>query len=129
MAAGMTIAREDLQRFSEAFDESVRETLDAADLEAAITTDGPLAPAELSLDTAFLLRKAGPWGQHFPEPLFDGDFQVINQRIVGENHLKLTVQPAGGGPAGHARRGGAGADHVDGGDTYRNGELVGFEPA
>lgn len=97
MAAGMTIAREDLQRFSEAFDESVRETLDAADLEAAITTDGPLAPAELSLDTAFLLRKAGPWGQHFPEPLFDGDFQVINQRIVGENHLKLTVQPAGGG--------------------------------
>ena len=97
MAAGMTIAREDLQRFSEAFDESVCEALDAADLEAAITTDGPLAPAELSLDTAFLLRKAGPWGQHFPEPLFDGDFQVINQRIVGENHLKLTVQPAGGG--------------------------------
>lgn len=97
MAAGMTIAREDLQRFSEAFDGSVREALDAADLEAAITTDGPLAPAEMSLDTAFLLRKAGPWGQHFPEPLFDGDFQVINQRIVGENHLKLTVQPAGGG--------------------------------
>ena len=97
MAAGMTIARDDLQRFSDAFDEAVREALDAADLEAAITTDGALAPAELSLDTAFLLRKAGPWGQHFPEPLFDGEFQVINQRIVGENHLKLTVQPAGGG--------------------------------
>jgi single-stranded-DNA-specific exonuclease len=97
MAAGMTIARDDLQRFSDAFDEAVREALDTADLEAAITTDGALAPAELSLDTAFLLRKAGPWGQHFPEPLFDGEFQVINQRIVGENHLKLTVQPAGGG--------------------------------
>lgn len=97
MAAGMTIARQDLQRFSEAFDFVVRQALDASDLEAAITTDGPLALAELSLDTAFLLRKAGPWGQHFPEPLFDGDFQVINQRIVGENHLKLTVQPSGGG--------------------------------
>lgn len=97
MAAGMTIAREDLDRFSAAFDQIVREALEASDLEAAITTDGPLGPAELTLDTAQLLRRAGPWGQHFPEPLFDGEFQVINQRIVGENHLKLTVQPLGGG--------------------------------
>lgn len=97
MAAGMTIARGDLERFSEAFDAAVRQVLDASDLEAAITTDGPLDAGELSLDTAFLLRRAGPWGQHFPEPLFDGEFQVINQRIVGENHLKLTVQPADGG--------------------------------
>lgn len=97
MAAGMTIAREDLDVFSKAFDQAVRDTLKAEDLEAAIVTDGPLAPAELSLDTAYLLKRAGPWGQHFPEPLFDGEFRVVSQRIVGENHLKLVLQPVEGG--------------------------------
>jgi single-stranded-DNA-specific exonuclease len=96
MAAGMTIASDDLDRFGKAFDEAVREALTAADLEAAIVTDGPLSPAELSLETAHLLKRAGPWGQHFPEPLFDGDFRVISQRIVGENHLKLVLQPVDG---------------------------------
>ena len=55
MAAGMTIARDDLERFSNAFDQAVRDTLKPEDLEAAITTDGPLAPEELNLDTAYLL--------------------------------------------------------------------------
>ena len=93
MAAGMTLARDDLDAFSEAFDQAVRDTLSAEDLEAAITTDGPLGASELSLDTAALLKRAGPWGQHFPEPLFDGEFRVVSQRIVGENHLKLVFQP------------------------------------
>lgn len=97
MAAGMTIAREDLDAFSEAFDTAVRDALTAEDLEAAIITDGPLAADELNLDTAYLLKRAGPWGQHFPEPVFDGEFQVVSQRIVGENHLKLVLQPADGG--------------------------------
>jgi single-stranded-DNA-specific exonuclease len=97
MAAGMTLAKADLDAFSEAFDHAVRDTLSAEDLEAAITTDGPLGPSELSLDTAALLKRAGPWGQHFPEPLFDGEFRVVSQRIVGENHLKLVLQPAEGG--------------------------------
>lgn len=96
MAAGMTIAVDDLERFSEAFDQAVRESLSEADLEAAIVTDGPLNAAELCLDTAHLLKRAGPWGQHFPEPLFDGEFRVISQRIVGENHLKLVLQPVDG---------------------------------
>lgn len=96
MAAGMTLARSDLGAFSEAFDRAVRDTLTAADLEAAITTDGPLSADELSLDTAALLKRAGPWGQHFPEPLFDGEFRVVSQRIVGENHLKLVLQPVDG---------------------------------
>lgn len=96
MAAGMTIARQDLDVFSEAFDRAVRDTLSAEDLEAAITTDGPLSPQELCLETAALLKRAGPWGQHFPEPLFDGEFRVVSQRIVGENHLKLVLQPADG---------------------------------
>jgi len=97
MAAGMTIARDDLETFSNAFDRAVRDTLKPEDLEAAITTDGPLAPEELNLDTAYLLKRAGPWGQHFPEPIFDGNFRVVSQRIVGENHLKLVLQPAEGG--------------------------------
>ena len=49
------------------------------------------------MDTAALLKRAGPWGQHFPEPLFDGEFRVVSQRIVGENHLKLVLQPVEGG--------------------------------
>lgn len=97
MAAGMSIARTDLERFSNAFDQAVRNTLQPQDLEAAITTDGPLAPEELNLDTAYLLKRAGPWGQHFPEPVFDGNFRVVSQRIVGENHLKLVLQPFEGG--------------------------------
>ncbi len=97
MAAGMTLSRNDLDAFSEAFDRAVRDTLRAEDLEAAITTDGPLSPDELHLDTATLLKRAGPWGQHFPEPLFDGNFRVVSQRIVGENHLKLVLQPEEGG--------------------------------
>ncbi|MFW5824091.1 MAG: DHHA1 domain-containing protein, partial [Marinobacter sp.] len=99
MAAGMTIDGEDFERFSIAFDEAVRESLSAEDLEAAIVTDGPLEATELNLETAWLLKRAGPWGQHFPEPLFDGEFQVVSQRIVGENHLKLVLQPSGGGGA------------------------------
>ncbi|MDK8464672.1 single-stranded-DNA-specific exonuclease RecJ [Marinobacter sp. SS13-12] len=97
MAAGMTLSRNDLEAFSEAFDRAVRDTLRAEDLEAAITTDGPLNPDELHLETATLLKRAGPWGQHFPEPLFDGNFRVVSQRIVGENHLKLVLQPEEGG--------------------------------
>ncbi|GGE68234.1 single-stranded-DNA-specific exonuclease RecJ [Streptosporangium jomthongense] len=96
MAAGMTLARSDFDAFSEAFDRAVRDTLTAADLEAAIITDGPLSSEELSLETAALLKRAGPWGQHFPEPLFDGEFRVVSQRIVGENHLKLVLQPVDG---------------------------------
>jgi len=97
MAAGMTLLRDDLDAFSEAFDRAVRDSLRAEDLEAAITTDGPLNSEELHLDTAALLKRAGPWGQHFPEPLFDGNFRVVSQRIVGENHLKLVLQPEDGG--------------------------------
>ena len=97
MAAGMTLSRSDLDAFGEAFDRAVRDTLRAEDLEAVITTDGPLAPDELQLEIATLLKRAGPWGQHFPEPLFDGNFRVVSQRIVGENHLKLVLQLEEGG--------------------------------
>ncbi|OEY66893.1 single-stranded-DNA-specific exonuclease RecJ [Marinobacter sp. X15-166B] len=97
MAAGITIDAAGLEPFADAFDAAVRDTLTADALEAVVVTDGPLSAAELTLETAALLRRAGPWGQHFPEPLFDGEFRVVRQRIVGENHLKLVLQPDWGG--------------------------------
>ncbi|ROT97881.1 single-stranded-DNA-specific exonuclease RecJ [Marinobacter sp. R17] len=97
MAAGMSIGADQLDAFSAAFDGVVREAITADALEASITTDGTLAPHELNLDTAYTLKRSGPWGQHFPEPAFDGEFEVINQRIVGEKHLKMVLRPQGGG--------------------------------
>ena len=96
MAAGMTLERSGLEQFQKAFDDRVRELLSADALEEVILTDGELAEHELTLETAQLLDQAGPWGQQFPEPLFDGEFEVINQRIVGEKHLKLLTRPQGG---------------------------------
>jgi single-stranded-DNA-specific exonuclease len=61
-----------------------------------IYSDGELHADEFSLDTAELLRDASPWGQGFPAPVFDGRFSVVSQRVVGERHLKLMLQPAQG---------------------------------
>ncbi|MCH8497108.1 MAG: single-stranded-DNA-specific exonuclease RecJ [Marinobacter sp.] len=92
MAAGMTLAPERFGDFAEAFDHAVRESVSAEDLEASITTDGVLSSEELTLETAHLLRQAGPWGQHFPEPLFDGEFTVVSQRLLADKHLKMVVR-------------------------------------
>ena len=63
-----------------------------------IHTDGDLASGEMDLATAEALAAAGPWGAGFPEPNFDGDFRVVDGRVVGERHLKLRLQPLAGGP-------------------------------
>lgn len=125
MAAGMTIARGDLEAFAAEFDAAVRATISAADLEAVITTDGPLAADELTLETAALLRRAGPWGQHFPEPLFDGEFEVISQRVVGENHLKMVLRPRSGGEIVDAIAFNTGAEVPD---YTRSGARVVYKP-
>ncbi len=91
MAAGMTLPRSQFERFSQAFDQAVRRQLSEEDLIARIETDGELSAAEMNLEMAQLLRNAGPWGQHFPEPLFDGCFDLLQQRIVGQRHLKLVL--------------------------------------
>ncbi len=93
MAAGLTIAEKDLERFSQTFDRSVREELNESALKGVILSDGELLPEEFSMHTAQLLRDAGPWGQAFPEPLFDGEFKILHQKLVGEKHLKLMVEP------------------------------------
>lgn len=97
MAAGLSLQREQYPRFAEAFDQEVRRQLSADDLSGRLLTDGELAEHEFRLELANSLREAGPWGQHFPEPVFHGDFELIQQRIVGERHLKLVLQPPGSG--------------------------------
>lgn len=95
MAAGMTLAESDLTVFSGVFDQVVRSRLQAQDLQPVIRSDGPIAPSELSLETARAILAGGPWGQAFPEPLFDDRFQVLSSRVVGERHWKLVLQPFG----------------------------------
>lgn len=95
MAAGMSLDRQHFERFQQAFDEEVRRRLTAEQLLARIETDGALSVAEMSLETAQQLRNGGPWGQLFPEPLFEGVFEIVQQRIVGERHLKLMLAEAG----------------------------------
>jgi len=91
MAAGMTIEAQHLPLFQQAFDAEVRRQLSPEQLQHAVLTDGSLCGAELSMEIAELLREAGPWGHQFPEPLFDGEFSLLQQRIVGQRHLKLVL--------------------------------------
>ena len=97
MAAGLSLPRAHLDDFSAAFDRQVRSELAAEDLQGRLFTDGELGATELCLDLAERLADGGPWGQGFPEPLFDGVFDVLDQRIVGEHHLKLKVRHGAGG--------------------------------
>ncbi len=92
MAAGLSLRRADFETFSAAFDAEVCRHLEEADLRGRLWTDGELSADELALDFAEVLRHAGPWGQGFPEPLFDGRFEVVGTRVVGEKHLKLTLR-------------------------------------
>jgi len=96
MAAGLSLDRERFDEFAAAFDTEVQGHAEDVDLEHTLHSDGSLATSEISLATAELLENAGPWGQGFPEPLFDGRFTVAGSRIVGERHLKMVLKPAGG---------------------------------
>lgn len=97
MAAGLSLPRSELERFTSAVIDEMRRRGDDRMTAIALQSDGALTADQISLPTAELLFEAGPWGQGFPEPLFDGNFEVLDQRIVGERHLKLTLRPEGGG--------------------------------
>ncbi|OBY56003.1 single-stranded-DNA-specific exonuclease RecJ [Pseudomonas sp. AU12215] len=92
MAAGLSLPQENFGAFAAAFDAEVRRQLDEEDLTGRLLSDGQLGAEEFHLELARALRQAGPWGQHFPEPLFHGIFQVVQQRVVGERHLKLVLK-------------------------------------
>ncbi|MGJ7095196.1 single-stranded-DNA-specific exonuclease RecJ [Vibrio hannami] len=93
MAAGLTIKEESFNQFASTFDQAVRKELDETALKGVILSDGELQPEEFSMATAEQIRSGGPWGQNFPEPVFDGEFKVLHQKLVGEKHLKLMVEP------------------------------------
>jgi single-stranded-DNA-specific exonuclease len=95
MAAGLTIAQANFERFARIFNEAVSKWLSGAVPEWLAETDGELSSSDLSLAMARTLRSSGPWGQQFPEPSFDGEFEVVNHRIVGERHLKLRLSLSG----------------------------------
>jgi len=97
MAAGLTLPRAAYADFAAAFVAEVARHAQDVELQARIESDGELSPDDLQLALATELRFAGPWGQHFPEPVFDGRFALVSQRLVGEKHLKLLLTPTGSG--------------------------------
>ena len=98
MAAGLSIQESRFADFRQIFNQTVSELLAEDQLQGTIWTDGELNANLLNLATAETLRQGGPWGQAFPEPLFDGEFKILQQRLVGEKHLKMMVEPKLGGP-------------------------------
>lgn len=96
MAAGLSLDRDKFELFRDAFVEEAGRWLQEDDLKGVLHSDGELTAEELNLGTAEMLRDGGPWGQHFPEPMFDGEFQLVSQRIVGEKHLKVRFAGPGG---------------------------------
>ncbi len=99
MAAGLSITETDLAEFKRVAAQQMDRLYPNADFSGAIVTDGRLPGAAFNLGFARSLRDAGPWGSGFPEPLWSGDFAVVEQRTVGEKHLKMRVRPADGGNA------------------------------
>lgn len=97
MAAGLSLPHAALAAFSEALQTQVERLLDPAFLQAELHSDGALEAADFHIGNAHCLRDGGPWGQGFPEPLFDGLFDVVGHRIVGQRHLKLTLRVHGRG--------------------------------
>jgi single-stranded-DNA-specific exonuclease len=95
MAAGLSLAEDDFPVFCEAFDQQVRSVLLESNLRYLLLTDGELSADDFNISTAELLVGGGPWGQQFPEPVFEGVFDIVNQRLVGDSHLKMVVSPAG----------------------------------
>lgn len=95
MAAGLTLGRSGIEPLAAAFDDIARRQLAPEQLQALLWTDGELEPADFTFELAQLLRQSGPWGQAFPEPLFDGEFDVERWRVVGETHLRLNLRCAG----------------------------------
>lgn len=95
MAAGLSLERQHLDEFRTAFIAEAERQLDASQLQALVLSDGEVDAEYLNLETAQLLQEAGPWGQAFPEPVFDGRFAIVSQRRVGSRHLKMVLTPVG----------------------------------
>ncbi len=95
MAAGLSIKEIDLEAFKQAFDQELRRFVTVEDLNGSLHSDGELSSKEITFGLASDILQAGPWGQGFPEPQFDGEFELVESRIVGEKHLKLQLRIQG----------------------------------
>lgn len=92
MAAGLSLEERRLEHFRELFAATVEQFMQGEDLSNHYLSDGELAASEMTFDLASNIRSAGPWGQGFPEPQFDGRFEIVSSRIVGDKHLKLQLR-------------------------------------
>ncbi len=97
MAAGLSLHPQSFAAFKQAFLLEVNKHLDVSQCVGEILSDGSLQPSELNLSLATILQNGGPWGSQFSEPIFDDVFEVLDQRIVGQHHLKLTLMHQQGG--------------------------------
>lgn len=95
MAVGLSLYPDQLPLFKNAFKVAVQKRLDSVELEQYLYTDGELEPNELSIHVTREIDQAGPFGQQFPPPIFDGVFEIVNQCLVGEKHLKLSLRQPG----------------------------------
>lgn len=134
MAAGLSLPLARLEEFKAVFANQVQATLDPALLQQQLLSDGELSPAELDFQHAEALRLAGPWGQGFAEPLFDGVFDVVEWRVLKERHIKLVLRPPGGNARINAIHFGGWSGNAPGpqvhvayrlvGDDYRGGQAI-----
>lgn len=99
MAAGLSIREEHFADFQHIFNQTVADWFDEEHMQSIIWTDGELNSNEFNLETAELIKSVGTWGQGFPEPCFDGEFKILDQRAIGQNknHLKMLLEPKQGG--------------------------------
>lgn len=96
MAAGLSLHVDKLAAFEQVFVQVASEWLEGRQLQGELLSDGQLTASEVCLDFAQLLKESGPWGQGFEEPLFDGEFELLDQRLVGEKHLKMMIKHPSG---------------------------------
>ena len=92
MAAGLSIHPQNFLQFKKAFSEAISKHLNGKKPALDLLTDGELDASEMTLQNAQLLCSSAPWGQGFEEPIFYGDFEILDQKIVGEKHLKCTLK-------------------------------------
>lgn len=91
MAAGLSLKRCHFDAFRQAFQKEISELLAGVDVDQRLLCDAQLREQDLSVEFAAMLERAGPWGHHFPEPLFANRFYIVEQRIVGHKHLKMVL--------------------------------------
>ena len=91
MAAGLSIEQRQLERFKAKFEQVLQQQVDPACFENIVLSDGQIEAQEMTLELAKLLRNAGPWGQKFPAPSFDGEFKVLDQRVLAKRYLKFVL--------------------------------------